>query len=82
MNINVLSGISQRGMVNFPANSWMKRSGMKGVLFTIVFIIGFAAAHGQQGNPLSRFRGGGGGGGKDSLQHRKDDTISISFRFL
>jgi hypothetical protein len=82
MNINVLSGISQRGMVNFPANSWMKRSGMKGVLFTIVFIMGFAAARGQQGNPLSRFRGGGGGGGKDSLQHRKDDTISISFRFL
>lgn len=36
-------------------------------------------------NPLGRFGniGGGGGGGKgDSLQHRKEDTISINFRYL
>src|ERR1700760_180168 len=36
-------------------------------------------------NPLGRFGnvGGGGGGGKgDSLQHRKDDTITINFRYL
>jgi Putative porin len=34
-------------------------------------------------NPLSRFGGmSGGGGGKDSLQHRKEDTITINFRYL
>ena len=34
-------------------------------------------------NPLSRFGGvGAGGGGKDSLQHRKEDTIDINFRYL
>ena len=36
-------------------------------------------------NPLGRFGnvGGGGGGGKgDSLQHRKEDTITINFRYL
>lgn len=35
-------------------------------------------------NPLSRFggMGAGGGGGKDSLQHRKEDTITINFRYL
>jgi hypothetical protein len=81
MNINVFSGFSQRGMVNFPANSWIQQSGMKGLLVTIVLIIGCLAASGQ-GDPTSRFRNMGGGGGKDSLQHRKDDTISITFRFL
>ncbi len=36
-------------------------------------------------NPLGRFGniGGGGAGGKgDSLQHRKEDTITINFRYL
>jgi hypothetical protein len=35
-------------------------------------------------NPLGRFGniGGGGTGGKDSLQHRKEDTITINFRYL
>ena len=38
-------------------------------------------------NPLGRFQGmggsGGGGGGKgDSLQHRKNDTITLNFRYL
>ena len=35
------------------------------------------------GQSLSRFHDmGGGGGSKDSLQHRKDDTMSITFRYL
>ena len=37
-------------------------------------------------NPLGRFgnfgAGGGGGSGKDSLEHRKEDTITINFRYL
>ena len=35
-------------------------------------------------NPLGRFgnMGGGGGGKGDSLQHRKEDTITINFRYL
>jgi hypothetical protein len=33
-------------------------------------------------NPLSRFGGVGGGGKADSLQHRKEDTITINFRYL
>jgi hypothetical protein len=36
-------------------------------------------------DPTARFRsmGGGGGGGKgDSLQHRKNDTITLNFRYL
>src|ERR1700759_1566317 len=36
-------------------------------------------------NPLSRFGnigGGGRGGGTDTLAHRKEDTISINFRYL
>jgi hypothetical protein len=82
MNINVLSGFSGRGIANFQANSWMKRSGMKGLLVIVVLIIGCVAANGQS-NPMSHFNGmGGHGGGKDSLEHRKDDTISISYRFL
>jgi len=80
MNINVLSAIGQCGMVNFPANSWMKRSGMKGLLIITVLIIGCHAVNGQ--NPAGRFNGIGKGGGKDSLQHRKDDTMSINYRFL
>jgi hypothetical protein len=81
MNINVLSGIGPQGLVNFPSNSWMKRSGMKGLLVVITLIIGCYAANAQS-DPSSRFRGNGGRGGKDSLQHRKDDTMSITFRFL
>lgn len=40
---------------------------------------------GMAQNPLGRFGniGGGGGGGKgDTLQHRKNDTITINFRYL
>src|SRR5450755_1420985 len=81
MNINVLSGTSPRGMVNFPANSRIQRSGMKGLLVIIVLIIGCLTANGQ-GNPLSRYSHMGSSGGKDSLEHRKDDTISVTFRFL
>jgi hypothetical protein len=81
MNINVLSGIGPQGLVNFPSNSWMKRSGMKGLLVIITLIIGCYAANAQS-DPSGRLRGMGGRGGKDSLQHRKDDTISITFRFL
>jgi hypothetical protein len=81
MNINVLSGTSQRGMFNFPANSWMKSSGMKGLLVVIVLIMGWVSASGQ--DPTSRLRNlRGGSGGKDSLEHRKDDTMSITYRFL
>ncbi len=82
MNINFLSGNGPQGMVNFPANSRIQRSCMKGFLVIIVLLTGCLTA-GAQNNPLSRFRNmGGGGGGKDSLEHRKDDTISITFRFL
>jgi hypothetical protein len=80
MNINVLSIISPRGMVNFQANNRIERSGMKGILFIIIIMIGFLNA-GAQSNPMSRFRGGG-GGSSDSLQHRKDDTMTIVYRYL
>lgn len=37
-------------------------------------------------NPLNRFgnigRGAGSGGGNDTLEHRKEDTITINFRYL
>src|SRR5450432_3398812 len=81
MNINDLSIASPREMINFQANTWIQRSGMKGLRLIIVLISGCLAASGQ-GNPMSRFKGAGGGGSKDSLQHRKDDTISITFRYL
>ncbi|HCL83365.1 MAG TPA: hypothetical protein DIC22_05280, partial [Chitinophagaceae bacterium] len=81
MNINELSVIAPQGMVNFPENSWIKQTGMKGLLVTIGFIIICLAASGQN-NPLSRFGGMGSSGGKDSLEHRKDDTVSITFRYL
>ena len=81
MNINVLSGTGPLGMVNFRSNSRMKRSGIKELLAVTILVVGCLAAHGQS-NPMGRFNGIGRGGGKDSLQHRKDDTISISFRFL
>jgi Putative porin len=80
MNINVLSVCGNGGMVNFPTNS-IQRTGMKGLLAIIVLIIGCLAANGQ-GNPLSRYSHMGSSGGKDSLEHRKDDTISVTFRFL
>ena len=63
MNINVLSVASPSGMVNFQANSWTQRSGMKGILLIIVIMAGFLAASGQS-NPMNRFRGMGGGGGE------------------
>src|SRR5450631_2564014 len=82
MNINFLKGTGRRGMFNFPAKSCTQRTGMKGLLVTIVLIMGYLAVSGQA-NPLGRFRNmGSGGGSKDSLQHRKDDTISITFRYL
>jgi hypothetical protein len=68
MNINVLSDYSPQGLVNFPANFRIQRTGMKAILVIIVLIIGCQAAIGQ-GNPLSRYSHMGGGGGKDSLQH-------------
>ncbi len=80
MNINFLTGISQRGMVNFPANCRVKGTVMKGLLVISVLIMGCLAVHGQ--NPLGRFRGLNSGGSKDSLEHRKDDTMSITYRFL
>jgi Putative porin len=82
MNINVLSGVDPRRIANFPSNSWMKRSGMKGLLVILSIIIGCLSAHAQS-DPSSRFRSmGGHGSGKDSLQHRKDDTMTINYRFL
>jgi hypothetical protein len=81
MNINFLSPFSPSGMVNFPPNSWIQRTGMKGLLVIIAFVLGCATVSGQS-NPLSRFHNMGGGGSKDSLQHRKDDTINITYRFL
>lgn len=81
MNINFLTGTGRKGMFNFPANSWTQLTGMKGLLVTIVFIVGYFTASGQ--NPMNRFRGmGSGGASKDSLQHRKDDTMSITYRYL
>jgi hypothetical protein len=81
MNINVLSGNSVRGMFNFPFHSGMKSRGMKGLLFCFIFIVGGLATQAQ--DPTSRLRSlGNGGGSKDSLQHRKDDTMTITFRFL
>lgn len=62
MNINVLSAIGQYGIVNFPANFWMKKSGMKGLLVTTLLIIGYLAANGQ--NPAGRFNGVGRGVGR------------------
>jgi hypothetical protein len=82
MNINFLTGAGRRGMFNFPAKSCTQHTGMKGLLITIVLIMGYLAVSGQA-NPLGRFRNmSGGAGSKDSLQHRKDDTMSITFRYL
>jgi hypothetical protein len=82
MNINFLTGTYRQGMINFPAKYWIQRTGMKGLLVIIVFIIGCLAASGQA-NPLGRLRNMGSmGSSKDSLQHRKDDTMSITFRYL
>ena len=81
MNINFLTGAGRQGMFNFPSNSWIQRTGMKGFLVIIVFVTGFLSVSGQN-DPTSRFRNMGKGGGKDSLQRRKDDTMSINFRYL
>jgi hypothetical protein len=81
MNINVLPEDSVRGMFNFPFHSWRKRTGMERLSFTLFFIVAVLAANAQ--DPTSRFRNmGSGGGSTDSLQHRKDDTMTITFRFL
>ena len=54
---------------------------MKQLLVILILIIGSVSASGQ--DPTSRFRNmGGGGGNKDSLQRRKDDTITIAYRYL
>jgi hypothetical protein len=81
MNINFLTGTGRLGMFNFPAKSCTQRTCMKGFLVTIVLIMGYLAVSGQA-NPLGRFRNMNSGGSKDSLQHRKDDTMSITFRYL
>jgi hypothetical protein len=81
MNINFLSCTGPGGMFNFPSNSRMHQTVLKGLLVAFIMIIGCITANGQ-GNPMSRFRNMGGSGGKDSLQHRKNDTTTISFRFL
>jgi Putative porin len=81
MNINFLSGIRVRRLFNFPANYLIQRSGMKG-LTVILFLMISCQSVTAQNNPLSRFRNMGSSGGKDSLEHRKDDTINITFRFL
>jgi hypothetical protein len=73
--------MSPLGMAKFQANTWFRRSGMKGLLIILVLVGGCLAADGQS-NPLGRFKGMGGGGSKDSLEHRKDDTASITFRYL
>jgi hypothetical protein len=81
MNINFLSGIRERRLLNFPANYLTLRIGIKG-LAVILFLMISNLSVTAQNNPLSRFRNMGSSGGKDSLEHRKDDTISITFRFL
>src|SRR5450432_1890953 len=83
MNINVSSRISRQRMFNFQPNTWMKSLDMKLFLPVVVLIAGCLTASGQN-NPLSRYgqRGMGGAGGKDSLEHRKEDTITITFRYL
>ena len=68
-------------MINFPANYRVSGTGMKGFLVIAVLVLSCLAVH-SQNNPLGRFRGMNSGGSKDSLQHRKDDTMSITFRFL
>jgi Putative porin len=66
-------------------------SAVKGRLYFAIIGAGFFLVALTSGttalaqNPLGRFGGmtGGGGGGKgDSLQHRKEDTITINFRYL
>ena len=81
MNINVSSDVRQRRLFNFPANTGMPRNVMKGLLICIGFVIGSLAVSGQS-SPLSRYGNMHGGGGKDSLEHRKDDTITITYRYL
>jgi hypothetical protein len=82
MNINFLTGTRRQGLFNFPSKSRTQLTGMKGFLVAIVFVVGCFTASGQN-NPLSRLRGvSSGGAGKDSLQRRKDDTISITYRYL
>jgi len=81
MNINFLSWNPAKRMFKFPALSYSKGIGMKEILLVLICIaIAFA---GRAQDPLSRFRGmGGHGSSRDSLEHRKNDTISLTFRYL
>ena len=81
MIINFLSVNGRKGLINFPANSWLNCPGMKGFLLTVGLMI-VCLASSAQSNPMSRFRGMGGVGSKDSLKRRKDDTINIAYRYL
>jgi Putative porin len=84
MNINVSSDAGKRRMFNFRAKTGTKRRGMKKLLVIIGFIAGSLSISAQSGSPISRLGNmrGGGGGGKDSLEHRKDDTVTITYRYL
>lgn len=58
---------------------------MRGCRTILVLVALFTGPALLAQNPLGRFGNigsGGAGGGKDSLQHRKADTITINFRFL
>jgi hypothetical protein len=81
MNINVLSVASGKGLFNFPANFRNLQRALRGLLFIIILVTGCQSAIGQ-GNPFSKYSHMNSGGGKDSLEHRKDDTISVTYRFL
>jgi hypothetical protein len=84
MKINVSSYTGEWRMFNFRANTGKRKIGMKKFLLIIGFITVSLSVVGQSGNPLSRFSGmkGGGGASKDSLEHRKDDTVTIGYRYL
>src|ERR1700743_1807658 len=60
-------------------------SGRHIIISALAVILFFAGGSLRAQNPLGRFgnMGGGGGGGKgDTLEHRKNDTITINFRYL
>jgi len=81
MNINFLSWNPAKRMFKFPALSYSNGIGMKEILLVLICIA--IACAGRAQDPLSRFRGmGGHGSSRDSLEHRKNDTISLTFRYL